>query len=142
MVSGHGCKAPGRHLEFLFHSLQWSLMLEIHLNHVHVPHSRPATCPHHDSPCSLLKPTVLHTLALLWVCSSCCALFLLKKRKECTVKCVFEKRITLTKNVFKCAGKFLLNKKVEVRKHINCLLFMNFSEINVRLHLCYTDRKV
>lgn len=65
VVSGHGCKAPGIRLESLCHSLQWSLMSEIHLNHVHVPHSVSATCPHRDLPCSLFKPTVLHTLALL-----------------------------------------------------------------------------
>ncbi len=49
VLSGHGCKAPGRRLESLCHSLQWNCMSEIHLNHVHVPHMLPATCPHHNS---------------------------------------------------------------------------------------------
>ncbi len=49
VLSGHGCKAPGRRLESLCHSLQWNCMSEIHLNHVHVPYMLPATCPDHNS---------------------------------------------------------------------------------------------
>ncbi len=49
VLSGHGCKAPGRRLKSLCHSLQWNCMSEIHLNHVHVPYMLPATCPDHNS---------------------------------------------------------------------------------------------